>query len=775
MDYEYSLFHHTRDNQPKAKCHSLKELQAVFEVPKIVSAKEEAPLFCPAKFRKGTKRSSQNVESVSMLVFDMDCGVGWADFAKQWESAGWTFWIYTTFKHVADAPRWRAVFPLLEPVPISHWEDVWTSFVKKLVKDQADPACKDAGRMYYLPCCSPQAQPQFHSVFSLGASLDASSLPKKAVKPKLEKPKAKPPEVDRAGDWFNATVSIDEILVPHGWRRTGNQGEMELWARPGKERRDDISATFGYRASVRGDRFFCFSSSVPGLPVRRLLTKFALYAYLNHQGNFREASREIAMKYLPKHPQPTLVPFNGAVTQSEVAELDEWVKHQCTDAANGERLVRLYGDQIRYVAEMREWAKWDGCRWLISHKANADLRVMAVESARQAFSEAKGFSNPMHVYKLSSWALKSQNSSHISNAIREAQALLTLSVATFDQKPWLFNCLNGTVNLISGELMPHDPTQMISQVAACPFDENGTIPVVFNRFLNRIMPDQDTLAFLLQYLGYSLTGVLSDQSYIFLHGATGNNGKSTLVDLLLWLMGDYAMTLDTESLMLTKGYAASTEYEFARLRGKRFAVAHEVSDNQRINEPLIKRLTGGDTIRARQPYGLPFEFRPMAKIAMTGNNKPTITGQDSATWRRVNLIPFEVEVPAEERDAKLGEKLRQEGPQILAWLVKWCLNYQRQGLIRSPAMLESKNLYREENDFLAEFISSECVFGDGYTVGCSEVHQRYIEWAKRTMSMPLTPTSFGRIMSQRAASLNISRARNGVGRRIWKGLDIVQR
>jgi len=386
---------------------------------------------------------------------------------------------------------------------------------------------------------------------------------------------------------------------------------------------------------------------------------------------------------------------------------------------------------------------------------------MAVASARD-LQRQSGLADKNTAPKMLKWAIKSQNARELNNTVKLARTLVTTLAEEFDQQPDFLNCQNGIVDLRTGEMLPHDRSMMFTQITRCAADLENVRPELFNQFIERVIPDEDTRKYLLQFLGYMLSGSVAEQCYVFFFGATGNNGKSTLTELISWILGEYAVTIETEALMLKK-FGKSNEGELAQLRGRRLAVAHEVSDSQRLDEELIKRLTGGDIIRARQLYQDPLNFRPTAKLLMTGNNKPQLRSMDSATWRRIRLIPFEVTVPAEERDAKLYMKLRAEAPKILGQLIKCGIHAANHGMEPSKLMIKHQEEYKEENDFLADFFNERCLFLPNSDATAGELHAEYNSWARETSGHIFNRTAFGRILGSRLTALGISKRKDGHG------------
>lgn len=757
MDFCYSVFDSVSDNQPKPRTDCFTAFRSRFDRFQLLQRKEKGKLFSPARFTPGTTRKSENVVDVCAMVLDFDNGVDPSDFIDDWKSKELAFWWHTTFNHTPEKPKWRAIFPLSEPIPAYQWARAWEAASEYLGHGQNDVSAKNADRIYYMPSRPVEGDKHlFHSEANEGFLLDPSFLLRSDEKP--------PEGKGRVGDDFELRATISEILEPHGWIFSRKVGQLEYWARPGKQK-GEISATWGWRSEVQGERFYCFSDNA-GIPCRNYLTKFALYTMLNHGGDWKASTVSLSKQGygIQVVAGGTSSSSSSPVSSTPAAVMSENIEDsEFTEQANADRLIEQYGQDLRYVAELKQWAVWNGKFWDIGSKEASESKViqMAVASARD-LQRQSGLADKNTAPKMLKWAIKSQNARELGNTVKLARTLVTTLAEEFDQQPEFLNCQNGIVDLRTGEMLPHDRSMMFTQITRCAADLENVRPELFNQFIERVIPDEDTRKYLLQFLGYMLSGSVAEQCYVFFFGATGNNGKSTLTELISWILGEYAVTIETEALMLKK-FGKSNEGELAQLRGRRLAVAHEVSDSQRLDEELIKRLTGGDIIRARQLYQDPLNFRPTAKLLMTGNNKPQLRSMDSATWRRIRLIPFEVTVPAEERDAKLYMKLRAEAPKILGQLIKCGIHAANHGMEPSKLMIKHQEEYKEENDFLADFFNERCLFLPNSDATAGELHAEYNSWARETSGHIFNRTAFGRILGSRLTALGISKRKDGHG------------
>lgn len=433
-----------------------------------------------------------------------------------------------------------------------------------------------------------------------------------------------------------------------------------------------------------------------------------------------------------------------------------------TDIANADRLVAQHGDDVAYVPEWG-WSVWTGKYW-----ARDELRVRGLMKgvARSINAEAAHARDISEQRRITQWARSSQNAKRLVAALYCAQDEVAARTADFDQQHWLLPCENGTIDLRTGELRPHRREDRATLISPVPYDPNVPCPT-WDAFLERVLPDGAVRAFVRRFAGYSLTGVTHEQVLAFLYG-TGRNGKSVFLEALAGIMGDYhvATRIDTFQLRDRGGIPN----DIAALAGARLVSVSETSEGVRLNESLVKDLTGGDTIAARFLHREFFQFRPSFKLWVRGNHKPQIRGTDDGIWRRLLLIPFTVQIPEAEVDPKLPEKLREELPGILAWAVRGCLEWQRDGLKPPTAVREAVTEYREEMDILGEFVGECCVAGDGCKDGATPLYKAYRQWCEDNGYRPVNHKNFGLALGERG----YQRRRGHGGAIVWHGIELLR-
>lgn len=415
-----------------------------------------------------------------------------------------------------------------------------------------------------------------------------------------------------------------------------------------------------------------------------------------------------------------------------------------TDLGNAERLALRHGDDLRYCHLWKSWMIWKGHRW--ERDVSGELDRRAKETVRSILHESVGFAEKEQRQKFGGWAKRSEDRARIRALIDLAGSELPIQPEQFDQAPMLLNTENGTVNLETYRLQPHRREDYLTKVANVEFDEAATYPI-FAKFLNKIFAgDADLIDFVQRLAGYSLTGETGEQAFYVLFG-TGANGKSTLVETLLGLLGDYGKK--SESSMLLAKKQDSVRNDIAALRGVRLVVATEVERGRRLNEPLVKELTGGDTITARHLYQEFFEYAPQFKLMLATNYKPDVRGVDEGIWRRVVLIPFDVTISPEERDKDLPAKLSAERPGILNWALEGLKKYRDNGFPRPKAVRQASESYREEMDYLGDFIDAKLNHIEGGFLSAAELWNAYEKWCVENGENGITQRILGKMMTDR--------------------------
>lgn len=421
-----------------------------------------------------------------------------------------------------------------------------------------------------------------------------------------------------------------------------------------------------------------------------------------------------------------------------------------TDAANARRLAQLYGADLHWIEPWRKWLAWDGRRWTIDAEKRVDAMAMKVsDEVWRRTAELLPIVDRGTVYELIQFARRSASAHGISAMLSLAKSEPGIPILPdkLDTDPWALNVQNGTLDLRTGELRPHDRADLITKLCSIEHDPAAKCPN-FESMLATIMAEHDGLiTFLQRAVGYSLTGIVTEQ-VLFLLWGKGANGKSTFLNAILdTLGGDFGMQAPDSLLMVKHGESHPTER--ADLFGKRFVSSVEVEEGRRLAESLVKQLTGGDAIRARKMREDFWEFLPTHKLWMAANHKPQIRGTDHGIWRRVKLIPFDVTIAVADQDKKLPDKLKAERPGILAWAVRGCIDWQQHGLGEPDEVKAATAAYRAEMDVLGMFMAECCIEGQGRKVKASRLYATYDWWCKANGEYAVNQRRFGMAIAER--------------------------
>jgi len=409
-----------------------------------------------------------------------------------------------------------------------------------------------------------------------------------------------------------------------------------------------------------------------------------------------------------------------------------------SDLANAHRLSRDHGEELRHCAALG-WYVWSETGWSTG-RSDREVAVMQrmedvvrgldayagqlLIAAAHASDDATAAKLRAQAQLFTKWAQRSQSLPRMKAALELAASLPDIAASTsdFDRDPWLLNVGNGTLELGGvPRLREHRRSDLLTKIAGADYDPNATAPT-WLRFLERVLPDPEVRAFVQRALGYSLSGDVGEQCLFICHGP-GANGKSTALETVRHVLRDYAAHAQTDTFMRVGQRGADND--LARLRGARFVTCIESGEARKLDEERIKQLTGGDTITARFLYHEPFEFRPALKLWVACNDKPRVSGNDDAIWRRLKLIPFDVQIPEAERDGTLPERLRMEAAGILAWMVEGCAEWQRGGLRPPAAVVAQSAQWRADENEVGRFLEERCLVADFAKVQAGALYEAY--------------------------------------------------
>ena len=434
-----------------------------------------------------------------------------------------------------------------------------------------------------------------------------------------------------------------------------------------------------------------------------------------------------------------------------------------TDSGNAECLAVLFTDRLRYCHTRRKWQRWDGARWAID--VDGEVNRAAINSARARYHSATAINDLALREKLSRWAITSENAGRIETAINIARSLDTFrtTIEQYDRNPMLTGSPNATIDLCTTMGRAPNRDDYISMQLGTSYDPEAACPR-WKQFLNEIFNnDSELIAYIQRTIGYSLTGDTREQKLFLCYGG-GANGKSVFLDILGWLLGDYAAV--TSFHTFDAGRRSESTNDLAALKGKRIVVVIETNEDRRLDEARVKTVTGQDVITCRFLYGEYFEYRPQFKLWLAMNHKPVIRGTDRGIWRRIHLIPFTQNFE-QRADSQLSLKLKAELPGILNWALEGLRAWHSHGIGTCQAVREATEDYRSESDVVAHWLEEHTESGNSYYMPASSAYKSYQSWCTDTGVRPFNMTLWGRRMAEKG--LNKERCRSGV---VYHGLRI---
>jgi P4 family phage/plasmid primase-like protien len=586
------------------------------------------------------------------------------------------------------------------------------------------------------------------------------------------------------GDLFAASTSWADELGRDGWSLHSTHhdaagGYYELWTRPGKTVKDGASASLYWQGS---NVLKVFTSNAAPLAPGETYTLFGYEAAMRHGGDHQAAARAIRKAHnaatsestgnVLTNEGPTTTPPRLEVVPTPAPDADgpEHLDQQpYSDLGNARRLIAEHGQDLRHAPQFGHWLAWDGMRWATDVTGEAQRRGKAVVDGM--LTQMATIADADDRKKLFGHWMKSQSAPRLAAMVDVARTEpgVPVLVAQLDADPWQLNTTAGVVDLRDGQVHPAERRALVTKLAPTAPVAGSTCPT-WVEFLDWAMQDDAELVeFIRRAVGYSLTGRVDEQVLFFLHGH-GENGKSTFLNVLQAIMGDYAIAAEPDLLIAAQGDKHSTG--IADLVGRRVAVVQETEEGRRFAEATVKQLTGGDVIRARRMRQDFFEFRPTHKLWMAANHKPNVRGTDHAIWRRIRLIPFMASLAPGQKDERLLDKLLAESAGIMQWALDGCLAWQRDGLKPPASVIEATQEYRTEQDHVGRFIEDVCLLDVDQCVAARDLRKAYEAWCEENGERPWSAKAMGPQLVER----HCERIQVGSNREwTWIGIGLADR
>ncbi len=452
---------------------------------------------------------------------------------------------------------------------------------------------------------------------------------------------------------------------------------------------------------------------------------------------------------------------------------DTPLPEHCTDLGNARRLVALHGADLRYCGELGGWLIYDGRRW--TPDRSGQVERYAKDTARAIYGEAANAPDEAERKALAKWALASESALRLRAMIELARSEPGVPVRAddFDRDPWLLNVQNGALDLHTGQVAPHRREDMITKLCPVDYDPRAEDEKLKGYLAVVTAGNNEFASYLQRCAGYSLTGLTDDEVILLVLGPSAT-GKSTLIEALLALLGDYAVKLPFDSFLERRDVGAPRP-DLTRLRGARLVAAVETAKTRTLDGVLLKELTGGDTITVRSLYALPFSFRPECKVWLAANDAPRIDDCDSGIWRRLQRLPFEAEIQPDQRDPQIKKHLRTDGlSALLAWAVVGCLAWQKDGLQPCATVKTRTAELRASMNPLLEFVEERCLLGGQYKTEGAELRAAYEMWAAEVRAKPLSNRVWGSHLRALGCERNQVRE-GGKNRRYWSGVGLLDK
>ena len=414
------------------------------------------------------------------------------------------------------------------------------------------------------------------------------------------------------------------------------------------------------------------------------------------------------------------------------------------DLGNSERLYDMYGYMLKYFYTEHKFLFYENGKWkrddfgYTEKLADEVIHQMEKEDSSGIFAENEEMQKAFRKH-----IKKTRSQTGRKNMIAGVSHFMPVLPEQLDRDRTIIGMKNGVLDLKTGELKPHDSKYFLTKQIPFAYLAEAPRPERWLKFLDEILlNDKELIRYIQKAVGYSLTGSNAEQCAFFLHG-TGNNGKSIFLEVLRYIFGDYASNIQAETIMIQQKSSNSASSDIARLQGSRLVTCSETAEGVRLNEPLIKQMTGDDMVTVRKLYCEEFEFRPEFKLWMATNHKPTIRGTDKGIWRRIHLIPFQLDIPANQVDRNLKYKLAKESESILKWIVEGCLLWQKERACKclKKSLMPSVNTARKWTLFQSFWMPA--VKSETGEVKASVLYAVYLKWAGENTEYKMSNTKFG--------------------------------
>lgn len=444
-------------------------------------------------------------------------------------------------------------------------------------------------------------------------------------------------------------------------------------------------------------------------------------------------------------------------------------RYEPTEHGLMRRLIDAHGDDLAYVADTGRWHVWDGRRWAhdVTGQRHRLLRGVVEDVGADVVAE-RDATRRRDLFR----HFEAAQTARFEKAVfemAETDAKVVCTVDQLDRDAWALNIKNGTLDLRTGELRPHRREELLTRLAPVDYDPDAQCPT-WDWFVEWVTcGDADLATYLQRAVGYSMTGDVTEQCVFFAHGG-GANGKSTFLGTIEAMLGlgDDGHALAAAPTLLVASRNAEHPTVVADLVGRRLVVCQEIEEGARLDEVRVKSLSGGDAIKARFMRRDYFTFQPSGKLWLGANHKPRVRGTDHAIWRRMRLIPFAATVADADRDPHLPDRIRAELPGVLAWAVRGCLDWQKDGIDAPAAVTTATDDYRASQDIVAGWLDECCIIDPTSAATPKSLFDSYTSWCDANRERPLSQKA----LAQHLYAKGLDRE-DRTSRAKWLGIGVI--
>lgn len=607
------------------------------------------------------------------------------------------------------------------------------------------------------------ADEEIESALATAEEYLESVQPRKTMVPTIPMPRSGEPTGERPGDDLANRMSWDEIMESGGYQLDRRQGEETYWVRPGKNRRDGHSCTTNYRGS---DLLYVFSTEMEGFDNNETYSKFAAWSILNGYGrDLKAASKDLRSRGFgaqrpqparsPQPFQPGPLPEEGTPSvQEEPAPVVVPTHYNSTDDGSAQRLQYLHGNGFRWVGQHNAWYAWNGEVWKQDHtkkimRAAAEVSQMIIDEARdrQEYDEEHTGKRACKCGACDhlKYGLQTESAGRRKSIIENFSGLAGIAIEadTFDANKKLVTVGNGVLDPEKRILHKFDPRRMFTRQMAVDYNPEASAPK-FEQFLEQVLPDAAMRDYVQRAIGYSLLGENDRRALFMLHGPSGT-GKSQFLNIFEGLFGDFGTAAPAATFRIRK---SETTNDLHYLRNKRFVTTSETSETTAMDEELIKRITGRDSMTSRDLYQSNTTWEPECAIWFATNFPPKLNSDDSAIWSRFKPINFAVQFTGGPEIPNLGKRiLEEEASGILNWVLEGVRKYRERGLGEPQELTEAVEQQRLDADNVAQFLDAALEEGrlveqEAAIIKRSQLFELYERWCQQERIVPFGQRRF---------------------------------